>query len=780
MKSSDLMVPIAGMHCAACAARLEKSLQRMPGVVAQVNFASESARIALGEASLEQVLEVIQQTGFSVPQQSLTLQLSGMHCAACAQRIEKLLTRQPGVQATVNFASETAQVGFPSGVISEQQLIALIEQAGFQARVAVDQNASPDAAQIRAEAHAWWGLGLAAVLGLPFLLQMLAMALGQHQLEVPLLWQWGLATVLQFGFGWRFYRGAWLALKGGSANMDVLVALGTSAAYFYSCWAALRSEAMPEVYFEASSLVIVLVMLGKQLETRAKGKAGSAIAALLRLAPSTARVERDGVVQELAVSQLVPGDLVWVREDESVPVDGEVVEGQAALDESMLTGESLPVDKQPGDQVFAATRNQSGVLKIKAHSVGASTQLARIVRLVREAQGSKAPIQRLADRVSGVFVPVVLLISLLTLLLTGWFSGDWVRALMHAVAVLVIACPCALGLATPAAVMVGIGNGARRGILFGQAAALEQAGRIKWLAVDKTGTLTEGRPTVSDVQVLSGDLAQLLQLAASAESGSTHPLAKAIVAHAEAAGVSLLVPSAYQGEVGAGVEAQLAQGCVRVGTPAWVGLPDNPQMQQWSQQGKTVIAVSCNGEVIGMLALADRLRPSSAAAVAALAGLGVQVVMLTGDHAGVASRIARDAGITEFRAQLRPEDKAGEILRLRQQGQRVAMAGDGINDAPALAAADVGIAMGGGSEAAIEAAAITLMHNDLMHVADAIRLSQATLRKIRQNLFFAFAYNCLGIPLAAFGYLSPALAGAAMAASSVSVVGNALLLKRWK
>jgi Cu+-exporting ATPase len=766
MPSPDLMLPIEGMHCAACATRLEKSLQRLPGVEAQVNFASETARISLGDASLASVLSTIHQTGFSVPEQHLSFSLSGMHCAACAQRIEKVLSRLPEVDAVVNFATETAQVHFPAGSCSEQAVIAAVEQAGFKAQL---QNAEGDSArdeQQRAAvyAKAWRGFVLAALLALPFLLQMLAMALGAHALELPLAWQWGFASVLQFVFGWRFYRGAWLALRGGAANMDVLIALGTSAAYFYSCWAMLQASGSEPVYFEASSLVIVLVMLGKLLESRAKGKAGSAIAALMRLAPSTARVERAGQVQELPINQLVLGDLVWVREGESVPVDGEVQEGQAALDESMLTGESLPVDKQPGDRVFAATRNQSGMLKIKASGVGGATQLARIVRLVRDAQGSKAPIQRLADSVSGIFVPAVLGISLLTLLLTGALSGDWVRALMHAVAVLVIACPCALGLATPTAVMVGIGNGARRGILFAEASALEQAGRIKVLALDKTGTLTQGRPVVTDLRVLSGDESTLLQLAASAEAGSTHPLARAIVAHAAASGLSLLRTTAFKGETGYGVEAQLeGVGSVRVGTPAWIGLEPDEPLQALIRDGKTVIAVAQQGRVLGALALADRLRPSSVAAVAALAKLGVRVVMLTGDNQGVAASIARDAGIDEFHAALRPEDKAAAIALLRQHGERVAMVGDGINDAPALAAADVGIAMGGGAEAAIEAAGMTLMHNDLMHVVDAIRLSQATLAKIRQNLFFAFAYNCLGIPLAAFGWL-----------------GNALLLKRWK
>jgi Cu+-exporting ATPase len=781
MNPATLNLPIQGMHCAACATRLEKNLNRLPGVDARVNFASESAQLTLGETSLPQVLAAIGQSGFSVPEQQLDLTLTGMHCAACAQRIEKLLLRQPGVQAQVNFASERALIRFPAGSQTSSALIALIEQAGFKAyeQGGAESEAVTNPGSARPGAAV--GLLIAMLLALPFLWQMASMSLGQHQMGLPLGWQWGLASILQFVFGWRFYRGAWLALRGGSANMDVLIVLGTSAAYFYSCWAAWADSAMPEVYFEASSMVIVLVMLGKYLEARAKHKAGNAIASLLQLTPVSARVERDGAQLDLPVSRLEVGDLVWVREGESIPVDGEIIEGQAAIDESMLTGESLPVDKQRGDAVYAATRNQSGLIKIRTQGLGESTRLAHIIQLVREAQGSKAPIQRLADQVSGVFVPVVLAISLLTLLLAGWHGGNWVHAMMQAVAVLVIACPCALGLATPAAIMVGMGNGARRGILFGHASALELAGRISVLAVDKTGTLTEGQPVVTDMLSFSTDQSSLLQLAASAESGSTHPLARAIVRHAVAAGLALQMPDRFKEVLGAGVEAQLPGGrVVRVGTPAWLGMPQHPQVLSWAEEGKTVIALSVDGEVSGLLALADPLRASSREAVAQLGRLGVQVLMLTGDHPGAAARVAREAGIVRYQAQLQPQDKAAAIMTLRQQGVRVAMAGDGINDAPALAAADVGIAMGGGAQAAIEAADITLMHNDLQHLADAIRLSQATLRKIRQNLFFAFAYNCLGIPLAALGWLSPALAAAAMAASSLSVVGNALLLRRWK
>lgn len=782
MNTNEQILPIAGMHCAACAARLEKALNRLPGVDAEVSYAAETARVRLsGDAQAAEVVQAVQAAGFSVPEETLTLALTGMHCAACAQRIEKVLSRQPGVTAQVSFASEQALLRFPVGTYTADTLIGQVVQAGFGARVQTQEDSATRRARQQAalRTERVWLAG-AGLLALPFVWQMLAMPLDLHGGMLPVVWQWGLASLLQFVFGWRFYRGAWLALRGGTANMDVLVALGTSAAYGYSTWLAARGAAGHEVYFEAGALVIALVMLGKYLESRAKGKAGSAIEALIDLAPRQARVERDGRIEEVPADTLVLGDVVWVREDERVPVDGEVLEGRAALDESMLTGESLPVDKAPGDRVYAATRNQSGVLKVRATGVGASTQLARIVRLVSEAQGSKAPIQRLADRVSAVFVPAVLSLGTLTFVATGFVGGDWGRALMHAVAVLVIACPCALGLATPTAVMVGIGNGARRGLLFARAEALELAGRVTVLAVDKTGTVTEGRPAVTDVHVLSGEGAGLLQLAASAETGSTHPLARAVVERAQSDGLSLLAVNRFSAQAGLGVEADTAAGCIRVGTPAWVGVEEVPRVAEWRAAGKTVVAVSLDGRPIGLLALADRMRAGAAEAIAGLHAMGVRVWMLSGDHPQAVARIAAEAGVDAHRAQLMPEDKAGILADLRAQGECVAMIGDGINDAPALAAADVGMAMGGGTEAAIEAADITLMHDDLAHAVDAIRLSRKTVSKIRQNLFFAFAYNVLGIPLAALGYLSPALAGAAMAASSLSVVGNALLLRRWR
>nr|WP_199064514.1 heavy metal translocating P-type ATPase [Chromobacterium sp. ASV5] len=780
MPDTIIQLPIAGMSCAACAARIEKQLNKLAGVKAEVSFAGESARVALADdASLDAVLAAVAKTGFSVPRQTLDVSIGGMSCAACATRLEKTLNRLPGVAATVNFAAESARVAWIPGLSDRGSIFAAAARAGFSAQ-ATQEEADPTARQAAQYRRELFWFAFSAVLTAPFLLEMAAMLFGHHG-WLPRGWQLLLATPVQFVAGWRFYRGAWRALRGGGANMDVLVALGTSMAWLLSAAVTVWDIPGLHVYFEASAAVITLVLLGKLLEARAKGKTSAAIAQLIRLAPKTARVERGGALVEVAVDSLAPGDIVVARHGESLAVDGVVVEGAAALDESMLTGESLPVNKGVGDKVYAATRNQDGMLKIRATGVGAATQLAEIVRLVAQAQGSKAPIQQLADRISGVFVPVVAAISLLTLIGGGLWLGDWATALIHAVAVLVIACPCALGLATPTAVMVGVGNGARRGILFRNAGALELASKVDVLLVDKTGTLTEGRPKVAALQAMNGDEDGLLQLAASAEAGSEHPLARAVLEAARERGLPLLPVSAFAAEVGRGVTAEVAgRGLARVGVPAWIGEDARRQAEALQRAGHTVVAVSLDGELAGLLALADQIRASSAQAVAALRRLGVEVVMLTGDNPATAQAIAGQAGIATFRAEVKPQDKAAEVARWQAQGHVVAMLGDGVNDAPALAAADVSLAMGAGSDVAIETADITLMRGDLRHVVDAMRLSRATLAKIRQNLAFAFIYNLLGIPLAAVGLLNPVIAGAAMAASSVSVVSNSLLLRRWK
>ncbi len=705
--------------------------------------------------------------------------IGGMTCAACSTRLEKVLNRQAGMQANVNLAAERARVRL-SGATDEAAVIAAVAKAGFRAEP-VDAGTREREKAARAEVYRKEvrQFLMSVVLTLPLVGQMLFM-FGEHghANELPRWLQWLLATPVQFWIGWRFYDGAWKALRGGGANMDVLVALGTSMAWGLSTVVLLLGLHDQHVYFEGGAAVITLVLLGKLLEARAKARTSEAIEALVRLQPKTARVERDGQWVEMSVDALMPGDIFMVRPGESVPVDGEVVDGESSVDEAMLTGESMPVAKRVGDRVFAATANGQGAIRCRAIGVGEHTLLAGIIRMVGEAQGSKAPVQRLADRISGIFVPVVCSIALLTLLGWWWQSGEFALALVNAVAVLVIACPCALGLATPTAIMVGTGQGARAGILVRNAEALERAERIKVLALDKTGTLTLGQPQVVDVQVLQGDEAEVLRLAAALEQGSEHPLAKAILARHAA--VDLSKAENFKAHAGLGVTATVDGRCLRLGSPAWIGADDQPAVARWQAQGRTVVVLADELQVLALLAIADALRPTSKQAVRRLRERGIRVVMLTGDNPVTAAAIAAEAGIAEFEAGILPGDKAAAVARLKAGGSVVAMVGDGINDAPALAAADVGFAIGAGSDAAIEAADLTLIRSDLAGVVDAIDLSAATLGKIRQNLFFAFIYNVLGIPLAALGMLNPVVAGAAMAMSSVSVVSNSLLLKRWK
>jgi P-type Cu+ transporter len=789
----QIELPIEGMTCAACATRIERNLNKLPGVRAAVNFANEKARVEFDAAATppEYLVRSIEKAGFQVVPRSVQLQISGMTCTACSGRIEKALNALPGVTATVNLATEVAHARFTPGAASVEDLIAAVTRTGFGATEISEANRAEEKARrhahYRVELRMFW---ISAALSLPLMLQMVFMFSG-HGMELPRGLQLLLATPVQFWVGRRFYIGAWNALRGGGANMDVLVALGTSVAYLFSTVVTLLALDQ-HVYFEASTAIITLVLLGKLMEARAKSKTSTAIEELVKLQPKTARVERNGEIVEVEASTLKVGDVFIVRPGESLPVDGVVIEGDSSVNESMLTGESMPVAKRADAKVYAATVNQQGLLKCRAASVGAHTQLAAIIRLIEEAQGSKAPIQRLADIVSGVFVPVVVSLSVLTLLLTWGLAGDFVSALINAVAVLVIACPCALGLATPTAIMVGVGRGAQAGVLVKNAAALEQAEKIQVLVLDKTGTLTEGRPAVTDIvpagRVLESDL---VQLAASLEQGSEHPLAKAVMERAKNARISPRAISYFKAFPGSGIAARIDDVEYLLGSPRFAreqGANIDEELTAALQaQGKTVMCLAMiaafNGsttKVLGYLAVADPLRSTSPQAVARLQAMGIEVVMLTGDNPATAAAIAQQTGIREYRAEVLPEGKAAEVGKMKESGKFTGMVGDGINDAPALAAADVSFAIGAGSDVAIEAADITLMRDDLMSVADAISLSRATLRKIRQNLFFAFIYNVLGIPLAAVGLLSPVIAGAAMAMSSVSVVSNSLLLKRWQ
>lgn len=714
---------------------------------------------------------------------SAELQLIGMSCVNCAGKIEKTLNSLPGVTASVNFATEKAHVDFSKSPLTIQNLIKTIQDLGYQA---FELNSEVDTQKVREEAEAEYRHDLrmfwiSAALTAPFLVEMGAMLGGGHEL-IPRWVQWLLATPVQFWVGWRFYRGSYYALKSGSANMDVLVALGTTMAYALSAFMTFFDLHHHHVYFEASTAVITLILLGKLMESRAKGKTSEAVEGLLRLQPKKALVERDGEVVAVDISEISAGEIVVVKNGESIPVDGLVVEGISTVDESMLTGESMPVQKKVDDRVYAATLNQEGRLRIKATGVGSKTQLAQIIKIVTTAQGSKAPIQRLADKISSVFVPVVVAISVATFVGTWLWTGDYTVALISAVSVLVIACPCALGLATPTAVVVGIGKGAQAGILFRDAKALELAEKIDVLILDKTGTITEGKPVVTEIHVTPGQSEEsVLRWAASLEEGSSHPLAHAIVEEARKRQISRTSVQGFQSVVGQGVEGQLEGREFRLGRADWVAAPyslDQELLRNLESKGQTLMVLADADRVLGYIAVADRIRESSREAIAELQKRGIKVMMLTGDNEGTAREIAREAGISEFKHSVKPADKANVIVTLKRKKQRVAMVGDGINDAPALAMADVSFSMSSGTDIAIETADVTLMKNDLKSLAHAIELSSQTLKKIRQNLFFAFIYNVLGIPLAAFGMLNPVIAGAAMAMSSVSVVTNSLLLKR--
>ncbi|MGE5171784.1 MAG: heavy metal translocating P-type ATPase [Rudaea sp.] len=720
------------------------------------------------------------------------LGLEGMTCAACAARIEKTLNRLPGVAASVNFATESADVRFDRARADVDALLAAVSRAGYAAHVKRDVEVERKRESARREA-AWRGLrrelAVAALLTAPFVVQMIVMLLPigpSHEELLPRWLQLALATPVQLVIGRRFYVGAFNALRGGGANMDVLIALGTSIAWLWSAVVTLFGL-HEHVYFEASAAIVTLVLLGKALETRARARTSAAVEALLHLQPKVAHVERDGREIDVPLSEVVVGDRFVVRAGEAMPVDGKVLEGHATADESMLTGESRPVAKSVGDAVFAGTMNLDGRLRAQATGVGSATLLAGIVRLVGEAQGSKAPIQRLADRVSGIFVPVVVAIAASTFVLSWWLAGDATAALVNAVAVLVIACPCALGLATPTAIIVGTGRAAQLGVLIRNAVALENAGRVTMLVVDKTGTVTEGAPAVTGVHALDGYAGEdVLATAAALEQGALHPLAQAIVGAARSEQLALPAVNEFLALPGQGTQGAIGDDrrAAHVGSLAFLESRDvaiaASGVEAIVATGESVVGVALDGRLAGVITLADRVRATSAAAIARLRREGVAVAMLSGDNDATVKAVARAVGIDAYRGRMTPAQKADEIRRLRQAGQVVGMVGDGVNDAPALAAADVSFAIGAGSAIAIETADVTIIRNDLGAVADAILLSRATRAKIRQNLFFAFAYNVLGIPLAALGFLNPVIAGAAMAMSSVSVVSNALLLRRFK
>jgi len=795
---------ISGMSCAACAARIEKRLNKLEGVKkATVNFAIEKAIIEYDDAvvSTEKFSEVIKQLGYEVieekaPAESkVNLNLTGMSCAACAAKIEKKLNKLEGVQkATVNFATGKATVEYDATKVKVSDMIKAVETLGYNAARAEEVSRDREKEQREKEIKRLrTELIISAVLSSPLIIAMLFTLMG---IDIAFLhneyFQLIVATPVQFIIGFRFYKNAFYALRAKSANMDVLIAMGTSAAYFFSIYNAFFQPAkegmmMKELYFEAAAVIITLILLGKYLEAVAKGKTSEAIKKLMGLQAKTARVIRNGIEEDIPIEEVEVGDIVVVRPGEKVPVDGKIIEGNSSIDESMLTGESLPVEKKTGDYVVGATINKFGTFKFEATKVGKDTVLSQIIKMVEDAQGSKAPIQKIADRVSGVFVPAVVSIALVTFLVWYFALGNFTAGIISAVSVLVIACPCALGLATPTAIMVGTGKGAENGILIKGGEHLEMAYRLNAVVLDKTGTITKGQPEVTDIEPLGKlDSSEILKLAAIAEKNSEHPLGVAIYERGKRDFGNLPDPDEFEAIPGRGVEAVVNKRVIYIGTRKLMterGIDiatAEATISRLEDEGKTAMLMAVDKSMEAVIAVADTVKESSREAIEDLQKMGIQVYMITGDNKRTANAIARQVGITNVLAEVLPENKAEEVEKLKKQGKIVAMVGDGINDAPALATADIGMAIGTGTDVAIEAGDITLMRGDLRTIPTAIRLSRKTMTKIKQNLFWAFIYNVIGIPFAAFGMLNPVIAGGAMAFSSVSVVTNSLSLKRFK
>ena len=722
--------------------------------------------------------------------QSQELKIGGMTCAACSGRIERVLKKTEGItDITVNLTTGIAAVQYDETILNISDIISKIVKLGFEAEIFTEEHSQDyekkEAKYLKTE------LILAAVLTAPLLLGMILSWFGIHIAFLHNPWlQLILATPVQFGIGRRFYKHGFLAIKALSPNMDVLIALGTSTAYFFSLYHVLAGKTIPGsmegLYFESSMTIITLILLGKYLEAHAKSKTSEAIYKLIELQPQTATRIENGTEKTVALAEIETGDLLRVRPGEKIPVDGTIISGNSTVDESMLTGESLPADKGPEDTIFCATINLTGSFTMRADKIGRDTTLSQIIKLVRNAQGKKAPIQKIADKVSAVFVPTILAVALITFI--GWllFSGDMTKALLNAISVLVIACPCSLGLATPTAIMVGTGLGAEHGILIKGGEHLETAHKLNAIILDKTGTITKGTPAVTDLISISCESDTLLSSVAAAETYSEHPLARAICRFAAEQKSNLPLAEDFCSETGMGISASIQGQVWFIGTRRWMkknGIPYEEAEQQagfLESAGKTVMFVGSGNHLMGLVAVADTIKESSAEAVRQLKELGCEIYMVTGDNPAAADYIAKAAGIQHVFAQVLPNNKSAKVTELKKEGYIVGMAGDGINDAPALSTADIGFAMGGGTEVAIESADITLMRDDLTLIPAAIRLSKKTMRKIRQNLFWAFIYNSIGVPFAAFGFLNPILAGAAMAFSSVSVITNSLLLKRFR
>lgn len=798
----ETTLQIAGMTCAACAVRIEKGLKKIDGVEdASVNFALEKSKVTFdpSKANVNQFKEKVESLGYKVVSEKAEFDISGMTCAACANKIEKRLNKLNGVQtATVNFALESAFVEYNPDEVSIPDMKDAINKLGY--RLEQKEEATGEKVDHRQkEIEKQKGKFIfSAILSIPLLWAMVSHFEFTSFIWLPEMFmnpwvQLALATPVQFLVGGQFYVGAYKALRNKSANMDVLVALGTSAAYFYSIYLSILSigsdEHMVELYFETSAVLITLIILGKLFEAKAKGHSSEAIKKLMGLQAKTATVLRDGQELNLPIEEVITGDIVYVKPGEKVPVDGVIFEGRSALDESMITGESIPVDKTVGDVVIGSTINKNGFLKVKATKVGKDAALAQIIKVVEEAQGTKAPIQRLADVISGVFVPIVVGIAIVTFLV--WYfvvsPGEFAVALEKLIAVLVIACPCALGLATPTSIMAGSGRAAEYGILFKGGEHLETTHRLDTVILDKTGTVTNGKPTLTDVILSNGfEEKEFLKLVGAAERNSEHPLAEAIVEGIKEKGIELGSSEHFEAIPGFGIESKVESKSLLIGTRRLMEKNNIdvgnilPKMEHLEKQGKTAMLVAIDHQFAGVIAVADTIKETSKKAIERLKNLGLEVVMITGDNKQTAQAIANEVGIDHVIAEVLPEGKAEEVKKLQKAGKKVAMVGDGINDAPALATADIGMAIGTGTDVAMEAADITLIRGDLNSIADAIFMSKMTIRNIKQNLFWAFAYNVIGVPIAALGFLAPWLAGVAMAFSSVSVVLNALRLQRIK
>ncbi|MET3729659.1 Cu+-exporting ATPase [Fictibacillus halophilus] len=794
MSEKKVNLGITGMTCSACATRIEKVLNKIEHVDVNVNLAMEKASVTFDPetVSLQEIEQRIEKLGYGVVKEKVDLDISGMTCAACSTRIEKSLNRMEGISsATVNLTNETGSIEYNPSIVSVDDVLNKIKKLGYHATTQQDRETkkTKKEEEITSKKRK---LILSVILSLPLLYTMIAHMPWDFGLPMPSVlmnpwFQLLLASVVQFYIGGPFYVGAYRALRNKSANMDVLVALGTSAAFFYSVVEAIKTisnpEYMPQLYFETSAVLITLILVGKYFETLAKGRTTEAISKLLNLQAKEATVIRNGSEERISLNQVVVGDTLLIKPGEKIPVDGTVLSGNSAVDESMITGEAIPVEKTIGDFVIGATLNKNGTLRMEAKKVGKETALAGIIKIVEEAQGSKAPIQRMADYISGIFVPIVVGIALLAFM--AWYllvdPGNLPQALEVSIAILVIACPCALGLATPTSIMVGTGKGAEQGILFKGGEYLEGAQRIDAVLLDKTGTVTKGKPEVTDLKELKeGFISEVI----SAEKSSEHPLAEALVEYGNKQNIPFIEPESFHAIPGHGIEAVVSGKNVLVGTrklmreKAVEYTEHEALLEAYENEGKTAMLGAVDGELVLIVAVADTVKETSKNAINTLRDQGIEVYMITGDNKRTALAIAQEVGIKEVFAEVLPEDKARIVKELQDKGKTVAMVGDGINDAPALATANIGMAIGTGTDVAIEAADVTLVGGDLNHIPKAIELSRKTMRNIRQNLFWALFYNTAGIPIAAFGLLEPWVAGAAMAFSSVSVVTNALRLKR--